>query len=664
MLGAAEKYKETHDLWWVTYKMAEGVEWVKPGVDKEEEPKPPVDVTLTMAVVADVTALTVKNAAGETITANPANTYAAKAGEELTVELTVTGTPKYVVAVNNGTVTEIPSAEGKYIYTITAADKAAYTFRTTDGELELFWDGDYTATNWFDSSAIAQGTAIIDITSNATAAGLTIQDVLDQIVTGLGVKPEVVAVYDVDHVEIPQSNWTRYVLNSSNESVVGSIVVTVGGQTVTILEANEPTASNFIVIKDEAGNTIKTGMKGEKISLDVPAGFYAIDGESKHYEVKEGALAEIASQGEWTAAPVAAGTLTFTLGNDAESELTLKAGYWELTVNEEEAVKVKAGGAPESGLTGLAATNGAWYFIAETPAQGAIDTTKVQFNALAKETGAETLMVPDFEMPAANTTVGTGYFKVVKITVADETTTETLYLAKDAEIAVAANTTAIVDDGETITTVEGSDSAKVTVTGDVTVTLAPADRVLEITVDGDEICILSPEAGKMDWAALLEDVDAETYVTITTGSNDTLKYYEIKDGALAEVDGSARATAEPVYIKVSDLNKLEAQTHVEDMTVTTGFVKLTIDATGLEKNADVKYTVTPVGGSAGAEVAIVAGELNEVVVKAGSGVTITAGAFDRVLVNGEMEIQGTVTFAARVRSNTTWVLVSVVEAAE
>ena len=130
------------------------------------------------------------------------------------------------------------------------------------------------------------------------------------------------------------------------------------------------------------------------------------------------------------------------------------------------------------------------------------------------------------------------------------------------------------------------------------------------------------------------------------------------------VDGSARATAEPVYIKVSDLNKLEAQTHVEDMTVTTGFVKLTIDATGLDENADVKYTVTPVGGSAGAAVDIVAGELNEVVVKAGSGVTITAGAFDRVLVNGEMEIQGTVTFAARVRNNTTWVLVSVVEAAE
>ena len=232
--------------WWVTYKMAEGVEWVKPGVDKEEEPKPPVDVTLTMAVVDDVTALTVKNAAGETITANPANTYAAKAGEELTVELTVTGTPKYVVAVNNGTVTEIPSAEGKYIYTITAADKAAYTFRTTGGELELFWDGDYTATDWFVSSAIAQGTAIIDITTYATAAGLTIQDVLDQIVTGLGVKPEVVAVYDVDHVEIPQSNWTRYVVSGGN-SVVGSIVVTVGGQTVTILEANEPTASNFIV---------------------------------------------------------------------------------------------------------------------------------------------------------------------------------------------------------------------------------------------------------------------------------------------------------------------------------------------------------------------------------------------------------------------------------
>lgn len=42
VLGAAEKYKETHDLWWVTYKMAEGVEWVKPGVDKEEEPKPPL----------------------------------------------------------------------------------------------------------------------------------------------------------------------------------------------------------------------------------------------------------------------------------------------------------------------------------------------------------------------------------------------------------------------------------------------------------------------------------------------------------------------------------------------------------------------------------------------------------------------------------------------
>ena len=190
-------------------------------------------------------------------------------------------------------------------------------------------------------------------------------------------KPEVVAVYDVDHVEIPQSNWTRYVVSGGN-SVVGSIVVTVGGQTVTILEANEPTASNFIVIKDEDGNTIKTGMKGEKISLDVPAGFYAIDGESKHYEVKEGALVEIASQGEWTAAPVAAGTLTFTLGNETPSELTLKAGYWDLTINEEDAVKVKAGGAPENGLTGLDVANGAWYFIAETPAEGEIDTTKVE----------------------------------------------------------------------------------------------------------------------------------------------------------------------------------------------------------------------------------------------------------------------------------------------
>ena len=121
---------------------------------------------------------------------------------------------------------------------------------------------------------------------------------------------------------------------------------------------------------------------------------------------------------------------------------------------------------------------------------------------------------------------------------------------------------------------------------------------------------------------------------------------------------------EPVYIKVSDLNELDPQTLEEGMEIETGFVELTIDATGLDENADVKYTVTPVGGSAGAPVDIVAGELNEVVVKAGSGVTITAGAFDRVLVNGEMEIQGTVTFAARVRSNTTWVLVSVVEAAE
>ena len=338
--------------------------------------------------------------------------------------------------------------------------------------------------------------------------------------------------------------------------------------------------------------------------------------------------------------------------------------YWNLTINEEDAVKVKAGGAPENGLTGLDVANGAWYFIAETPAQGEIETDKVEFKALAKETGAETLMVPNFEMPAGNTTVKTGYFKVVKITVADETTTETVYLAKDAEIAVAQNTTAIKNVNGTITTVEGGQDAKVTVNSDMTVTLAPSDRVLEITVDGDEICVLAPEASKMDWKALLADVDAETYVTITTGSNDTLKYYEIKDGALAEVDSSARATAEPVYIKVSDLNKLEAQTHVEDMTVTTGFVKLTIDATGLDENADVKYTVTPVGESAGVAVTIVAGELNEVVVKAGSGVTITAGAFDRVLVNGEMEIQGTVTFAARVRNNTTWTLVSIVETAE
>ena len=210
-------------------------------------------------------------------------------------------------------------------------------------------------------------------------------------------------------------------------------------------------------------------------------------------------LAALTGDAQWVAAPVAAGTLTFTLGNETPSELTLKAGYWDLTINEEDAVKVKAGGAPESGLTGLDAANGAWYFVAATPAEGEIDLTKVEFKALAKKTGAETLMVPNFEMPAGNTTVKTGYFKVVKITVANETTTETLYLAKDANVEIAQGNKAIVDNGTTQTVTDASSNkAEVAVTKDLTITIAPADQIVTVKVDNANVIIVGDADGKVN----------------------------------------------------------------------------------------------------------------------------------------------------------------------
>ena len=192
VLAAADKYKDTHSVWLLDFQV-KGGGFVSPVKATRPATVDPV-IKVVVPVGEGVTKVVMKDANGKTVNADKGvtNQYTVKAGTKLTAELTLDTAPAKVkrlvtVVAEDGTVTQLTkNSAGKYTFEITAEAKATYTFRTTDGEMEMYIDGAYDA-SWFTSSSIDGGVAVSDIAGVGHATRtMTIQEVLDMLSTGLG----------------------------------------------------------------------------------------------------------------------------------------------------------------------------------------------------------------------------------------------------------------------------------------------------------------------------------------------------------------------------------------------------------------------------------------------------------------------------------------------